>query len=80
MGKEHPGIPIPTAKMHVKLKRFPGVGRAPYRGNIPGVLSLETLADIRVLMKKHLPAEYRFKLTWRQSAGCSDVPPKGQQD
>jgi hypothetical protein len=33
------------------------------------VLTLETLADVRTLVEKHLPAEYRSKFTWRQFAG-----------
>jgi hypothetical protein len=33
------------------------------------VLTLETLADVRALVEKHLPAEYRSKFIWRQLAG-----------
>jgi hypothetical protein len=36
---------------------------------IPDVMELETLADVRSLVEKHLPAEYRSKFTWRQLAG-----------
>ena len=36
---------------------------------IPDVLTLETLADVRALVEKHLPAEYRSKFIWRQLAG-----------
>jgi hypothetical protein len=36
---------------------------------IPDVLTLETLADVRKLVEKHLPVEYRLKFTWRQLAG-----------
>jgi hypothetical protein len=32
-------------------------------------LTLETLADVRALVEKHLPAEYRSKFIWRQLAG-----------
>jgi len=36
---------------------------------IPDVLTLETLADVRVHVEKHLPAKYRSKFTSRQFAG-----------
>jgi hypothetical protein len=35
---------------------------------IPEVMRLATLDDVRVLMQKHLPAEYRTKFAWRQLA------------
>jgi hypothetical protein len=31
---------------------------------IPDVLTLETLADVRAPVEKHLPAEYQSKFTW----------------
>jgi hypothetical protein len=36
---------------------------------IPDVLTLDTLADVRKLVEKHLLVEYRLKFTWRQLAG-----------
>ena len=36
---------------------------------IPDVMKLDTLGDVRALVEKHLPAEYRTKFTWRQLAG-----------
>ena len=33
---------------------------------IPDVMELTTLADVRILVEKHLPVEYRSKFTWRQ--------------
>ena len=36
---------------------------------IPDVMELATLADVRLLVVKHLPKEYRSKFTWRQLAG-----------
>ena len=36
---------------------------------IPEVMELGTLADVRALIEKHLPAEYRTKFTWRHLAG-----------
>ena len=35
---------------------------------IPGVMTLKTLADVRVLIVQHLPAEYRARRTWRHVA------------
>jgi hypothetical protein len=47
---------------------------------IPDVMELETLADVRSLVEKHLPAEYRSKFTWRQLAGLLKRAAEGQQD
>ena len=47
---------------------------------IPDLLTLETLADVRVLVEKHLPPEYRAKFTWRQLAGLLKRAAEGQQD
>ena len=47
---------------------------------IPDVKLFETLADVRVLVEKHLPAEYRSKFTWRQPAGLLKRAAEGQQD
>jgi hypothetical protein len=33
--------------------------------NIPTVMALSTLADVRDLVEKHLPAQYRHKPVWR---------------
>lgn len=33
---------------------------------IPGVMTLATLADVRALIEKQLPMEYRKKTTWRR--------------
>jgi hypothetical protein len=32
---------------------------------VPDLLTLETLAHVRTLVDKHLPAEYRAKFSWR---------------
>jgi hypothetical protein len=45
---------------------------------IPDVLTLETLTDVRTLVEKHLPAEYRSKFTWRQLAGLLKRAAEGQ--
>jgi hypothetical protein len=47
---------------------------------IPDILTLETLEDVRVLVEKHLPAEYRSKFTWRHFAGLLKRAAEGQQD
>jgi hypothetical protein len=47
---------------------------------IPDLLELATLADVRDLIDKHLPAEYRAKFTWRQLAGLLKRVAEGQQD
>jgi hypothetical protein len=48
---------------------------------IPDVMELATLADVRILVEKHLtPAEYRSKFTWRHLAGLLKRAAEGQQD
>ena len=47
---------------------------------IPDVMELSTLADVRALIEKHLPKEYRSKFTWRQLAGLIRRAAEGQQD
>jgi hypothetical protein len=37
-------------------------------------------ADVRLLVEKHLPKEYRSKFTWRQLAGLLRRAAEGQQD
>ena len=57
------------------------IGCAHCRGRLPSPMSdFETLADVRVLVEKHLPAEYRSKFTWRQPAGLLKRAAEGQQD
>lgn len=43
-------------------------------------LELITLADVRELIDKRLPAEYRAKFTWRQLAGLLRRVAEGEQD
>ena len=47
---------------------------------IPDVMQLSTLADVRILVEKHLPKEYRSKFGWRQLAGLLRRAAEGQQD
>jgi hypothetical protein len=35
---------------------------------ISGIMKLRTLADVRELVEKHLPADYRQKDTWKHVA------------
>jgi hypothetical protein len=39
-----------------------------------------TLDDVRVLMQKHLPAEYRTKFAWRQLAAMLRRTAQGKTD
>jgi hypothetical protein len=36
-------------------------------------MELATLADVRILVEKRLPKEYRSKFTWRQLPACSNA-------
>ena len=47
---------------------------------VPGVMELATLADVRILVEKHLPKQYRAKFTSRQFAGLLKRAAEGQQD
>ena len=47
---------------------------------IADVMELTTLADVRMLVEKHLPAEYRSKFTWRHLAGLLKRAAEGQQN
>ena len=47
---------------------------------IPDVMELTTPADVRALVEKHLPAEYRSKFTRRQLAGLLKRAAEGQQE
>ena len=47
---------------------------------IPEVMELATLDDVRVLMQKHLPAEYRAKFAWRQLAAMLRRTAQGKTD
>jgi hypothetical protein len=47
---------------------------------IPEVMKLATLGDVRVLVEKHLPTEYRKKFAWRHLAGLLRRAAEGQQD
>ena len=47
---------------------------------VPDVMKLDTLGDVRALVEKHLPAEYRAKFTWRQFAGMLRRAAEGKED
>ena len=44
---------------------------------IPSVMMLSTLADVRTLIAKHLPAHFRAKSTWRHVAAELDKAAAG---
>ena len=45
---------------------------------IPKVMKLSTLEDVRALVHKHLPAEYREKQTWQHVASITTAAARGQ--
>ncbi len=47
---------------------------------IPDVMTLATLADVRALIGKHLPTEYRSKFAWRHLAGLLRRAAEGKED
>ena len=47
---------------------------------IPDVMEMATLADVRILVEKHLPKEYRSKFSWRQLSELLKRAAEGQQD
>ena len=38
---------------------------------IPRIMTLETLEDVRALVHRHLPTEYRAKQTWQRVASIT---------
>jgi hypothetical protein len=47
---------------------------------IPDVMKLATLGDVRVLVEKHLPPEYRAKFGWQQLTGMLRRTAEGKED
>jgi hypothetical protein len=45
---------------------------------IPKVMTLSTLEDVRALVHKHLPAEYRSKQTWQRVASVASAAARGE--
>ena len=45
---------------------------------IPKAMTLSTLEDVRALVHKHLPAEYRDKQTWQRVASITTAAARGQ--
>jgi hypothetical protein len=45
---------------------------------IPRIMTLSTLDDVRALVHKHLPAEYRTKQTWQRVASIVTAAARGQ--
>jgi len=54
--------------MAISRKRPDWSRRLPRPLQIPNVMKLRTLADVRELVEKHLPADYREKDTWQHVA------------
>ena len=59
------------------VRRLSGFGADRFRDSatalprpliIPGVMIIATLADVRTLIVRHLPAEYRAQPAWRHAA------------
>ena len=48
--------------------------------NIPTVMKLLTLADVRDLVEKHLPQQYRRKLTWQHVSNEIAKAADGKKD
>jgi hypothetical protein len=48
--------------------------------NIPTVVRLSTLADVRDLVEKHLPAQYRHKPVWRHVSNQIAEAAQGEKD
>jgi hypothetical protein len=51
--------------MSLRERTRPNWSRPLPRLKIPSVMTLKTLADVRELVEKHLPAECRERDTWR---------------
>ncbi len=47
---------------------------------IPTVMDLKTLADVRDLVDKHLPTQYRHKPTWRHVSSQLAKAADGEKD
>jgi hypothetical protein len=48
--------------------------------NIPTVMKLSTLADVRDLVEKHLPQQYRRKPTWQRVSNEIAKAADGEKD
>ena len=45
---------------------------------IPKVMTLSTLEDVRALVHKHFPPQYRAKDTWQRVAAVATAAARGQ--
>ena len=45
---------------------------------IPRIMTLETLEDVRALVHRHLPTEYRAKQTWQRVASITTAAARGE--
>src|SRR5262249_8769991 len=62
------------------LRRTKPCPRPDWSRPLPRPLIIPDVADVRGLIEKHLPAEYRSEFTWRQLAGLIRRAAEGQQD
>jgi hypothetical protein len=54
--------------------------RLPRPLTIPTVMKLSTLADVRDLVEKHLPEQYRRKATWKHVSTQLAEAAQGEKD
>ena len=45
---------------------------------MPKIMTLSALEDVRALVHRHLPAEYRDKQTWQRVASITTAAARGQ--
>ena len=45
---------------------------------ISRIMTLETLEDVRALVHRHLPVEYRSKQTWQRVASVTSAAARGE--
>ena len=67
----------PLRGIELKANRPDWSRRLPRPLQIPNVMKLVTLADVRELVEKHLPADYRQKDTWQYGAAQLAEAAKG---
>jgi len=54
--------------------------RLPRKLLVAGVISLSTLADVRELLDRHLPPEFKHKAFWRHVAGEHEKAAAGETE
>ena len=82
MQRGQPRYVVSLARASSLRKRADWSRRLPRPIVIPNVMTLKTLADVRALIERHLPAGHRENRTWRHVAaelgkGCGRRRPGG---